>query len=360
MAKKKRKTPKAKREMLGGFMTHLSFVDQGATRIRPVLKAKNTNEIEVVAQVTKFDPREHLLYSLVYGPDVVDAHGDFAGPAVVKHYCHNFLRPGGGHIDSMHTLIDEPDVHVAENTIVQKGDRRFDTVDYDGDPVDTEGWWGVVLKIENEEIEAKCLSGEIGGISMFGRRAYLRPVDTTDFTSALARRLGDDITNKELDMDEKVLAELFKNALKPLAEVMGSIQKSLEPKPEPKVEVKPEPKVEVKPVIKFEGDPADPKALAKHKDAVYFASCDLSTPEGITLWEKYLATKEPVKKSEGLLAAEAARDAAETKVEELRKASTQKTGDDTRGNETTVEKRLRVRKNAREMAKKHNESLGRK
>lgn len=357
-----KKTRKPKRELVGGLITHLSFVDRGANMVRPILKAKGNQDVEVIAQITKFDPQEHLLYSLVYGPEVIDSHGDFAKAEVVKHYCHNFLRPGGGNIDTMHNLINVDGVHVAENVIVQKGDRRFDTLDYEGNQVDTEGWWGVILKIENEEIEKKCVSGEFGGISMWGRRGIVRPVDTKDFTSALACRLGDN-NKKEIDMDEKVLAELLAAAFKPMHETLANIQKSLtqEPKPESK---KPEAAV-----VKFEGDPTDLDAIAKHEEQVFLASCDLATPAGIAKWKTYLEAKKAPKdevtvdlsKAEkDLSTAKAALAASEKKVAELRKASTQKTGDEINGQETVLEKRQRIRTTAREFAKKHNESLGRK
>ena len=351
-----------RRRLTGGYITHLSFVDRGANQARPVLKAEDGGGIEITAKAASFDQKEGLLYCLVYGPEesgFIDAHGDSAPAAVVKHFAHNFFRPGGGKVDEQHSLREIEGAHVAESLIVQAGDTRFDTTDYDGKPIDPTGWWGVVMKIEDPKLQERCENGEIDGISMYGAEVWMRDLAKQEFTDALAERLGDHL-NKEFDMDEKTLARLFGEALAP-------VTKALEELKNKKAEVEKAQGPETKaPVIKFEGDANKPEDVAAHKDKVFKASCDFSTLEGVEKWEKYLAAKQapvadkPEEVSDELKKALADKEAAEKKVAELRKASTQKGADVANTNESAEARKARIMKAAAETADKHNKELGRK
>lgn len=361
--------PRKRRRLTGGFITHLSFVDRGANQVRPILKAEKDGCVEITAKVASFDKKEGLLYALVYGPEetgFVDAHGDSAPGAVVKHFCHNFFRPGGGHVDEQHSFVDIEGAHVAENLIVQPGDRRFDGMeDYDGNPVDPAGWWGVVMKIEDQALQARCDNGDIAGISMFGEEVWMRNLAVKSFANALADRLGD--TNKEFtDMDEAKLAELFGNAVAPIAKEIKDLKATLAPVE--KAETPTEPKEEKAPVIKFEGDPSKPEDVASHKEKLFKASCDFNTIEGVEKWEKYLTAKKAAEKpadedkgekSEAVKKAEADAKEANRKLAEIRKQSTQQGPDQVDPNESAADRKARISKAAREIGKNYTKELGR-
>lgn len=319
-----------------------------------------------MAKVASFDQKEGLLHALVYGPEesgFVDIHGDSAPGAVVKHFCHNFFRPGGGNIDEQHSFIDLEGVHVAENLIVQSGDRRFDGIeDYDGKPVNPVGWWGVIMKIEDPKLAARCESGDIAGISMFGAEVWMRDLAVKSFTTALADRLGD--PNKEFkDMDEAKLAELFGAAVAPITKALAELKE--EKAPVKKTEG-PEPKKEEVTIVKFDGDTNKPEDVAAHKEKLFKASCDFNTLEGTEKWETYLAAKKAAEKtedgpekSEAVKKAEAEAKEANDKLAEIRKASTQTGADQVSANETAGERKVRIMKAANEISTTHNKELGR-
>jgi len=355
--------PQTKARILRARITHISLVDRGANQVETLYKAEDDGSFEIQTLLSKSPYEEGLLTALVYLPEQTDAHGHIASREVIKGFCHDFFKAGGGNIDVMHDCKDiEGGAHVAESFIVQKGDPRFEGIkDYAGNPVNPEGSWGVIIKLESEDLRRRYRDGEFNGVSMFGR-GVLAPTgdEVTKFQNALADRLG---TNNQgvQEMNEEQMNALFEKFLKPINERLEKLEK-------PAVEPTPEQKVEKTEKIKFEGDPENAEDLAKHERKLMLAKCDLSTPEGLTEWREYLAKEkaeakpepkeETVEKSDELKKAEAEAASWQKKAEDLRKASKQATADA----EVTLTADEILQKGldrGKRIAQEHNKRLGR-
>jgi hypothetical protein len=345
-----------KRRLLRARITHISLVNRGAVQVEALYKAEADGSFVVETLLAK-SAEEGTITTLVYLPERPDFQGHIAAHDVIKDMAHNFFVEGGGKIDVMHDLQDiEGGAHIAESFIVQKGDPRFEGLkDYDGNPVDPEGSWGVIIKLEDPKLRDLYRSGAFNGVSMFGKGWSTPEQITKQFQDALADRLGQP-QEGVFDMDETKFAELMAKALQPVMERLTKLET-----PE-----KPTEPVAEKTEIEFEGDPTSAEDLAKHEDKIMLASCDFSKPEDLKKWRDYLAAKEPkaevkedpVEKSEELKKAESERDLAEAKVAELRKGSGQ-SPEDVKKTETAEEVLQKGMNRGKEIAEAHNKRLGR-
>ncbi len=159
-----------KREILKAKIGFISLCPAGANTIRTIYKADGKNENIKLATINKDMTEQGELMCVVYAPDMVDTQGDSASAEVIKDFAYDFAQ-SGGNIDIRHNekALESSDVFIAESMIIQKNDPRFsDMKDYDGNQVDVTGGWGVILKVENEDLRKLYRSGEWGGISMGG------------------------------------------------------------------------------------------------------------------------------------------------------------------------------------------------
>jgi len=349
-------TRRMTREILDGEIFFLSLVDSAANDTEPLLKAKGRERYATVAKL-----KEGLLYTLVYGPDRVDVHGDLARKQAVQNLAHKFIpNMIGSGIDVMHNCrpVDPKDAHVCESFIIQKnGDDRFQGVKLDGrvieDTRELEGWWASVIKLSAPALRSPFESGEWTGVSMYGP-ALVRPVSKKkfDFTTALAQRLG--LNPQETDMDEATLAKALADALKPLVDKVETLAKNVEAKP-----ADPAPSTDViekgATAIEFEGDPNDLADVEAHEEKIFRDSLNFGKTSDLKKWRDFLKKKAAAdaEGSEGesveLIKAKAEAKAANDRVQELAKASNQGT-DDVKGTETDVERVVRIRKSAKETA----------
>ena len=161
----------AKRRILKAKIDFLSLCPRGANTIKTVYKADDGRDKNVSFSVlTKDLTDQGELVAVVYSPNLVDCQGDYATAEVIKQMAYDFAASGQG-IDIRHNNqpVAKENAFVAESFIIQKGDSRFaDMKDYDGKAVQVEGGWGVVIKIDDEELRRLYKSGEWGGISMGG------------------------------------------------------------------------------------------------------------------------------------------------------------------------------------------------
>jgi len=157
--------------ILGGYITHLSLCPAGANNIQTVYKSKEGIEREItLAVVSKEMNEQGEILSAVYIPEMADKQNDIASADVIKKLAYSFSQSGEG-IDVIHNekILPKSAVYIAETFIIQSADPRFaNTTTYDGKPLDATGGWGVVLKVEDEEIRKLYRSGEWKGISMGG------------------------------------------------------------------------------------------------------------------------------------------------------------------------------------------------
>lgn len=147
---------------------YLSLCPRGANRLTTIYKS-DEKEFDTQLLVKGMNDAGELT-AIVYAPELRDAHGDIASAEVIKEAMYQAAKDGF-QIDVRHNnkALDKSKAFVAQSFIVQKDDERFeDMTDYDGNPVDVTGSWGVVLKIDDEGLRAKYRSGEWQGVSLQG------------------------------------------------------------------------------------------------------------------------------------------------------------------------------------------------
>jgi hypothetical protein len=296
---------KPKRRLGEGIMRLISLVPRGANQARAIFKDRNVVELQGVAKMDS----EGLLTSVVFLVEQTDSQGDIASKDIVKSYCHNFIpNMEGNGIDVMHDgkPVGNERAHLCENFIVQKGDPRFqDVCDADtNEKLDATDAWATVTKIHDPVLKAPYESGEWCGVSMFGS-AMVEPLTKFDNQTD---------PQEDQEMNEDKFAEMLKTFGVDLStSLVEGISKAVKPK---------EPKVPAKTVVKFEGDTNDPKALAKHKDNLFLANCDLTTLEGLTKWEDYVAKRGAKEEPEDTTELQKQIDALQARIDKADKAST--------------------------------------
>jgi len=264
-------TKKAKRRIKAAQISLISLVPAGANRVKSLFKNKDAVEMQAVA---KIDAKGYLT-SLVYMPDETDTHGDVAKAGDIMQWAHDFIpNMEGNGIDVLHDgkPVGNDRAHICETFIVQKGDPRFaGMTDEDSKPLDPEGSWGMVIKIDDPDLRSRYATGEWVGVSMFG--------------SAIVESLTKSTpTSTEFKMDETKMAELLKAFGSNLSsDIVAGLAKALAP-------VAPvAPEAPVAQTVAFEGDPNSAADVAKHAEKVMFASLDMSKSADIAKWQAHLA-----------------------------------------------------------------------
>ncbi|MCP4612089.1 MAG: hypothetical protein GY845_25610 [Planctomycetes bacterium] len=224
--------PKPKKKhtrIIGGTVKFLSLCPKGANRIQAVYKSEDGDEEICIATVAKDMTEQGEITAIVYAPEFRDSQGDIASADAIKSMQREFAKTGGN-IDINHNEVsyDKDDVFVAENFIVDKGDSRFaDLKDYDGNQVDVDGSWAVVLKVDNPELRKLYREGGWQGISLGGLVVKTQETDkeadqSTDsvfkeFVSKFTNWLKTDKSNEEPDMnDEQIIARIDEAVAKAL------------------------------------------------------------------------------------------------------------------------------------------------
>ena len=354
--------PAAKREILDGEMIFLSLVDAGANMAEIIMKDAAGRPMQRIEAVAKLD-KQGLLHTLVYGPDVVDNHGDFARRDAVQKLAHKFIpNMVGSGIDVMHNCkpVDPNDAHICESFIIQKiGDDRFRGVKLNGrtidDTTELDGWWASVIKLNAAHLRAPFENGDWTGVSMYGPALVAPVAKKFDFTRALADRLGI-TTPKETDMNPEELAKAIAAALAPVVDEVKALTKRLDGK----TTAEPTPTVEKQEVPVFDGDPDNLEEVDAYEEVLFRAKLDFSNEKDLGKWKAHLKKKAETEaaskakatesESDELKKAKADADAAGRKVVELQKASNQGS-DDVKTSETDTDRRTRIRKMAKETAK---------
>ncbi len=223
MAIQKSKGNKRKRQILKAKIGYISLCPAGANTIRTMYKSDDGNKNIELQMLSKDMTEQGELTCCVYVPDLEDSQGDQASAAVIKDFAYDFAK-NGGNIDIRHNeeALSKDDIFIAETMIIQKGDERFEGMeDYDGNSVDVTGGWGVILKVEDEELRKLYRSGDWGGISMGGMMLARDISDESgilralkEIFSPLTKRLKQENSDMSLnDKDLKQVAEVVSKTL---------------------------------------------------------------------------------------------------------------------------------------------------
>lgn len=262
---------------------HISLVKKGANRF-PVIY-KSADQTVTLSPVCKWEPEEGLLIACVYAPEHRDAHGDIASAEVIKEMCYEFAKSGEG-ISIQHNgkTLPKDQVYVAEHFIIQKGDPRYANFqDTDGNPVDPTGGWGVIIKIESDEVKALYRSGDWHGVSMEG------PAKLIDEKPPIAIKFLEQTYKQVPEMTAEEMAAILAKSNELLSKtLLDGLTKVLKPEEPPKKE---EPKKDdSKPA--FEGDPSNQEDILKHFKKVTLSEAlkkvDFSDPASVKAYTDLL------------------------------------------------------------------------
>lgn len=270
-------------------ISFISLVPRGANQLPVLYKSEDqTAKFDCIVKDDRF-AEEGLLTAIVYAPETVDSQGDIASAAVIKQMAHDYVRNVGA-VDVRHNTnaLPREKVSVVESFIIQKDDERFSGLkDYSGRPVDATGGWGVVIKVDDQELRRLYREGHWNGVSMFGP-AIVEPITKSadSIADALAKRLAAGTTNNEgTDMDLKELeAALAKNSEALATTIVAGLVKALKP-----AEPAADNKDQKAPVIKFEGDPSNLADVAKHQRALRAALVKWDDPKSVEAYQAALA-----------------------------------------------------------------------
>lgn len=342
------------RRILKAQVRFLSLCPKGANRLPALYKEDQPNgkgEIDFDARMlTKAAPDfkdKGELLAVVYAPDMVDSHGEYAPADVIREAMHDAAK-SGLNVDIRHDekALSKDDAYVAESFEIQKGDPRFaDLKDYEGNPVDVTGGWGVLIKINNPDLRELYRKGEWQGISMGG--SYLPEMAKADGESVtllkrIAALLGLKNTyahqsislSGDIDMTGEELTKMLEVNNEKLAKAITEGLTSALKKEDGPASKKDDPEPLAAPM--FKGDHGDAQAVEAHRMAVIrynlAKDVDWANPDSIAEYQAKLSKlsdgSEGVK--EGTDQAEALRKAIEQKEQELarlRKASSVPDGD---------------------------------
>lgn len=317
-------------------ISFISLVPRGANQLPVLYKSEDQSaRFDCIVKDDRFK-EEGLLTAIVYAPEMVDSQGDVASADVIKQMAHDYVRNVGA-VDVKHntTALSREKVSVVESFLIRKGDDRFsDLKDYSGRPVDATGGWGVVIKVDDEELRRLYREGHWNGVSMFGP-AIVEPITKSadSIADALAKRLATGNTNNEgTDMDLKELeAALAKQSEALATTIVAGLVKALKPDA-PATE-----EATKATVIKFEGDPSNLADVRAHKAKLRAALVKWEDPKSVEAYETAIAKEaadEAALKAKGnegksaeLVKAEADLAKATAEIARIQKGSNQSTED---------------------------------
>jgi hypothetical protein len=113
-----------------------------------------------ILKATKEQHPNHVFYCVVYSPNEVDAHGDYASAEEVQKAAWGFMRTGN--ISLMHEKLINNDAEVVESSIIF-ADTKI------GSDIVKAGDWLAGIHVPNDEIWNKIESGEYNSVSMEGK-----------------------------------------------------------------------------------------------------------------------------------------------------------------------------------------------
>jgi hypothetical protein len=152
----------------------ISLVDKGANQKTIICKkwdAPSASKLNYTINIIKSDEEKRLVYGIVYSPNQIDAHGDFATADEIEKAMELFMKASNTNaIDTQHNLQIAENCFIRECWIVKENDAVFP---------DEIGAWAVCIKVDNEYVWEKVKSGEYTGLSMYGF-ANKVPVEESD------------------------------------------------------------------------------------------------------------------------------------------------------------------------------------
>lgn len=201
-----------RRRIKSADVQFVSLCPKGKTRLPVLYKSDGAVELDTL---TKDMNDQGELLAVVYAPEVRDADGDVASSDVIRKMMHSFAK-NGNRIDLRHDgkTLTRDQAFVAENFEIQKSDSRFkDWKNYDGQPVDVSGGWGLLVKIDDPALRTRYRNGEWNGVSLFGTYAH-------DGVELEKGTTGNEESTVKIEEVQKLLDERDSRLLKSLGDLI--------------------------------------------------------------------------------------------------------------------------------------------
>ncbi|KXO00876.1 hypothetical protein AYK81_11645 [Bacillus thuringiensis] len=149
-----------KRKLKNLQVSHVSYVENGANQRKFFLtKSEEQPNFDKPVKVIKSDDEaERLVYGIVYEPDTIDAHGDFADAKTIEKAAHEFMLKYR-QIDKNHDFV--AGVGEVVESYIAPADMELN-----GEPV-KKGTWILTTKADEETWEA-VKKGKFQGYSLAG------------------------------------------------------------------------------------------------------------------------------------------------------------------------------------------------
>lgn len=204
-----------KRKIKKALVDYISLCPRGANKLPVMYKSEEGDDrmkFTCLTRAEKDFEERGLLTAVVYAKGIRDSQGDIVyDDDVIYDMMTSFAKNGRG-IDIRHDekALSKDDIFPVESFQIQENDPRFaDYKDYDGNPVDVTGGWGVVFKVENEGLREAYREGKWNGVSMGGSmlvESEKHDSDVNDVVAAFQAFLkqhtspigSDDMTNEEM------------------------------------------------------------------------------------------------------------------------------------------------------------------
>lgn len=141
-----------------------TWVDEHISRNEDSKSIEPDSQIERVSGMVKVDIQKRIVYSEVLVPYEVDAHEDFEEPADIETAAHNFLMKFSENIGEMHYRWDE--VGKPVESFIAPVDIYWGKTKDGRDIVSPKGAWIMAIKVYDDKIWEKVLTGELTGLSI--------------------------------------------------------------------------------------------------------------------------------------------------------------------------------------------------
>lgn len=264
----------------------ISLVPKGANRFATILKDDGGLQLEMLVKENASIAENGELVAVVYAPEIRDSHGDIAGQEVIKEAMYDAAQRGVL-LDVRHSNVALPrsEAYIAEQFIIQPGDPRFSMMkDYDGQPVDVTGGWGVVIKLVDQELRHRYASGEWQGVSM-GGQAVRDTEKQYDEQENMTMTVTLEQMNAALAVSNDKLVGALSSLFKSVTEEIAKAMKPSETKKEDR-------KKYTRPAPIFKGDVTDDSDVESHQRSLGLweiaKDADLTTGEGVAEYRERL------------------------------------------------------------------------
>lgn len=164
------------RELKNAKISHVSYVDKAANKKRFLMtKAEDSKPVfeKEVKILTKSDDAQHLVYGIVYEPNVVDSQGDYMTASEIEKAAHEFIKEYRN-IDTQHNF--ESGAGEVVECYIAPTDMSI------GSEQVSKGSWILVTEA-TEEVWLAIQKGEITGYSMAGTAETLQKAEDEKYKS---------------------------------------------------------------------------------------------------------------------------------------------------------------------------------